>query len=42
MPEPCAIENEERYEKYFDLLETEMRGRVKRIEELRDSVHKER
>ena len=36
------MENEDRYEAYFDQLDEEIRARVKFVEEMRDSVHRER
>lgn len=40
--EPCAEEDPDRYDAFYDMLEEEMRFKVKQIEELRESVHKER
>ena len=40
--EPCPEEEPELYDAFYDLLEEEMKAKVKHIEELRDSVHKER
>ena len=36
------VEDEERYETYFDMLDEGIRARVKHIEEMRESVHRER
>ena len=40
--EPCAEEDPDRYDAFYDMLEEEMRAKVKYIEEMRESVHKER
>lgn len=40
--EVCPVTNEQRFEGFFELLDQEILTRVKSIEELRDSVHKER
>jgi DNA polymerase sigma len=40
--QPCLEINPQRYDKFFDLLENEMKNKVKEIDQLKDSVRKER
>ena len=40
--EPCEEIDSQRYEQFFDKLEEEMKNKVKEIDQLKDSVRKER
>lgn len=40
--QPCQEINPQRYDQFFDLLEEEMVSKVKEIDQLKDSVRKER
>lgn len=40
--EPCEETNSVRYDEFFEQLEEEMKNKVKDIDELKDSVRKER
>ena len=40
--EPCEETNTARYELFFEQLEEEMKNKVKEIDQLKDSVRKER